>query len=1113
MIRDPFYRDILARLGGRLDEDAFEACACDLLRREFPTLVPIPGGSDCGMDGATAGSGPFLVATTSPDVIRNLTRSLKSYLKNGGLRRTVVVAASQELTKKKLDNLEARARELGFCLIHIYSQASIADRLYYVPRWCKELLALTGQPSALTLIPKSDRPLVDSRLVGRDPDLAWLKQSSGDRLVIGSPGSGKTFLLLSLTKEGLALFLVDTDKTAIAHAIRSQQPNAIIVDDAHLDPAVISILRQLRQEVGADFDIIATGWAGDKDTLAVALNLPETQIHEIELLTRDEIVDVIKNAGLSGPRELIREIVDQSEGRPGLAVTLTLLCRTGGVRDVVFGEAISRELSVAFGRLVGERAKTTLGVFSLGGDAGLDIETVSEFCGFSPGDLQRILSRLAAGGVVREAAQGKVSVWPRTLRYILIRDTFFSSTPLDVRRLIDKVPSKTETATALIGARARGANIPWLTEFLKQVDSPQAWRHFASLGKDEATFVLRLNPHLISTISHEALALAPDEAIPLLLDNSVGDNRPLHSSLDHALRLIQDWIVGSRPGTAPALERRKSLLEATRMWLKKGGDEKTATRALVMAGSPKFERHSSDAGSGATITISRGLLTAPEIIQLRNIWKSIGELIARMKSPDWVAIFRAVREWAYPYVSSNVSPGESQSLFDLVTTEIVTHLSTISKERPGVQQQLREYGQRLGINLDTTCHEEFEVLFPTANYRSVEELISSSEQHDRVVSALASKWRDCDAKSVASRLRYLELEAALVSETRPRLTSGLCYSLAEGSDSCVEWVNEFIDQGLPSDSVFPFLHRAVYSQEVGWEEVAYRCLNSDNYVDVGISVLITMINAPDELITLVDEKVAAFDQLVLVKSLRGEIPEEMLRRLLCSKATNVASAAAQGEWNHDSPGFRHSLAHECRAAVIRAAALIRAEGEDYWLREIFRQDTELAYEWLIARIEAKHLYTSKELVQDVIDVLDFDAKLSVLDQLSLDPSSADGDLVTALVTSDFRLFKILLTRAHMRNLHLVSLAGSPTGAWCEMAAIALDAGYTPNAITNATFGWGDVWEGDESVMWASRIRDFEALLSHEDSRLHSVANAGIKLARERQLQAATGERREKVYGR
>ena len=34
----------------------FEACVCDLLRSEWPTLVPVPGGSDTGVDGAWADS-------------------------------------------------------------------------------------------------------------------------------------------------------------------------------------------------------------------------------------------------------------------------------------------------------------------------------------------------------------------------------------------------------------------------------------------------------------------------------------------------------------------------------------------------------------------------------------------------------------------------------------------------------------------------------------------------------------------------------------------------------------------------------------------------------------------------------------------------------------------------------------------------------------------------------------------------------------------------------------------------------------------------------------------------------------------------------------------------
>ena len=53
-MRDEFYQRIIAGLSGSLDADLFEHCACDLLREAYPTLAPIKGGSDSGMDGAIA---------------------------------------------------------------------------------------------------------------------------------------------------------------------------------------------------------------------------------------------------------------------------------------------------------------------------------------------------------------------------------------------------------------------------------------------------------------------------------------------------------------------------------------------------------------------------------------------------------------------------------------------------------------------------------------------------------------------------------------------------------------------------------------------------------------------------------------------------------------------------------------------------------------------------------------------------------------------------------------------------------------------------------------------------------------------------------------------------
>ncbi len=136
MKQDAFYLSIVDGLSRNLDPDLFEACVTDILRTEYPTLVPIPGGTDAGQDGAIAdGLGvPFpLVVTTEKDVIGNLTKSLKSYLKDGGRRRKAVLATSQALSPRRRRNLESRAEELGFELVQTYTREAIAIRLYLSP--------------------------------------------------------------------------------------------------------------------------------------------------------------------------------------------------------------------------------------------------------------------------------------------------------------------------------------------------------------------------------------------------------------------------------------------------------------------------------------------------------------------------------------------------------------------------------------------------------------------------------------------------------------------------------------------------------------------------------------------------------------------------------------------------------------------------------------------------------------------------------------------------------------------------------------------------------------------------------------------------------------------
>src|SRR5947209_9343459 len=269
MSRDPFYEEILAGLNGLSDSDRtlFQDCMTDLLRDTFPSLVPVRGGKDSGMDGAIAdGEGePYpLVVTTAEDVERNLTRSLDSFLKRKRPRRKVALATSQALTPERQHKLKDLAQKKGFMLVWLIEQSGVADRLRENGYWRERLLGLTGEPSTLSVVPASRRPLLDIEPIGRDGDIEWLRTTSDDRVLSGAPGSGKTFLLYHLTRQGWGVFVVNPEGS-VAKDLRNQKPEVVIFDDAHLQPEFLVELLRLRQEMKLSFSIVATTWEWEKD--------------------------------------------------------------------------------------------------------------------------------------------------------------------------------------------------------------------------------------------------------------------------------------------------------------------------------------------------------------------------------------------------------------------------------------------------------------------------------------------------------------------------------------------------------------------------------------------------------------------------------------------------------------------------------------------------------------------------------------------------------------------------------------------------------------------------------------------------------------------------------
>ncbi len=116
---DPHYNAIIDALERNdLDPTVFERCAVDLLRPEYPGLVPIPGGDDEGMDGAIPDEvAPLpLITTTSNRVLAISERTSKVFWK---------ARMPDELSSLRLPNNSARRDE------RIYSKLRPITALHF----------------------------------------------------------------------------------------------------------------------------------------------------------------------------------------------------------------------------------------------------------------------------------------------------------------------------------------------------------------------------------------------------------------------------------------------------------------------------------------------------------------------------------------------------------------------------------------------------------------------------------------------------------------------------------------------------------------------------------------------------------------------------------------------------------------------------------------------------------------------------------------------------------------------------------------------------------------------------------------------------------------------
>lgn len=906
--------------------------------------------------------------------------------------------------------------------------------------------------SVLSKEPRSTRKRLSSRLIGREDAIRWLNEVTGDKLIYGQPGIGKTFLLYDyVQKNASSFFLSGHDEDSIERTVWNLNPSSVVIEDAHLNIEKIEFLHRLRDRANYSFAIIADCWPTSRDLVMTRMGITEDACFELTTVTSQDIVDIVHEFGVKASNSFLHMLVAQANGSPGLAAMLIASCLGGTEKNFSEfwnGETITRWVSSEFKRLIGEESIQVLACFAIGGDSGIEVDRVAKVLELSRSRALQNITELAYGGVIDQVDSTRFRVLPASIRAVLVRDYFFPPRSIPIETFLKDRIAFPDIVTNLVNAHSLGAPIAdyQLRKLVEKANSLEPWRALIHTSEGNAIYVLEKNKEDLSRIADDLLASIPRRAIAELLQCTESDNRPLASAPDHPLRQIQKWVSSGYPGRE-ALTRRKIAID---ILLDQDVSVDLGLKLLPTVMSPIYREMEQNPGKYTEYSLKSGYVLISDFEGIREFWPRVLNLLREENFTNWSSIIDSVKAWLLPYLSGNVEmTTEQRNVIFNSACEILPQLLCLASNHPAILRAIEELARHHQISLSCKIPERYDLLFPLAPSHS-----NGHEQYQSDLNALVSKARDfgevlanTTPSQVIKEIKQWADEANIIGKSATDMCGYCCDAISMKVPAQIPWLRAILELAAPPHLIASFLRRAIDLNETGWEQILSECLVGEKFATFAMEIALTHPACPSHIV-----QEAVEQSRNAIETLRKIVPvflfrDDVLSMLLTSENAAIVATTAEGIWHRnrkvpqDVPWFQ-----------AWQKGVIECLQDEHYLDDIIHENPLIREDWILylsTSIKARPCPLSLDKLKVHIFQLSDPKRTELLKTIVPTVENA-RELVIALVGTSESRFELLLGTTKLENLWSVPFHREPDAVWSSFVIKALEVGIDVRRIISET---------------------------------------------------------------